>query len=47
MMNNYLFKTCGGQFNWNKLMRRSVHLVWSFSHTPKNSKLFLNYDIMI
>ena len=27
MMNNYLFETCRGQFNWNKLMRGSLHLV--------------------
>jgi len=27
MMNKYLFETCRGQFNWNKLMRKSVHLV--------------------
>jgi len=26
-MNNYLFETCREQFNWNKLLRRSVHLV--------------------
>jgi len=27
MMNNYLFGTYRGYFNWNKLMRKSVHLV--------------------
>jgi len=27
MMNNYLFETCRGEFNWNKLMSKSVHLV--------------------
>jgi hypothetical protein len=27
MTNNYLFETCTGEFNWNKLMRKSVHLV--------------------
>jgi hypothetical protein len=26
-MNNCLFETCTGYFNWNKLLRRSVHLV--------------------
>jgi hypothetical protein len=26
MMKNYLFETCRGEFNWNKLMRKSVHL---------------------
>jgi hypothetical protein len=31
MMNNYLFETCRGQFNWNKLMRKSVHHV-GYSH---------------
>ena len=31
MMNNYLFATCTGEFNWNKLMRKSVHLVGYFS----------------
>ena len=30
MMNNYLFETCRGQFNWNKLMRKSVHLFHYF-----------------
>ena len=29
-MNNYMFETCTGQFNWNKLMRKSVHLVGYF-----------------
>jgi hypothetical protein len=27
MMNNCLFETCRWYFNWNKLMRKSVHLV--------------------
>jgi len=27
MTNSYLFETCGGYFNWNKLTRKSVHLV--------------------
>jgi len=27
MTKNYLFETCRGYFNWNKLMRKSVHLV--------------------
>ena len=27
MMNNYLFETYRGQFNWNKLTRKGVHLV--------------------
>jgi hypothetical protein len=27
MMSNYLFETCRGYFNWNKLKRKSVHLI--------------------
>jgi len=27
MMNIYLFETCRGYFNWNKLTRKSVQLV--------------------
>jgi hypothetical protein len=30
MMNNYLFETYRGQFNWNKLMRKSMHLFGYF-----------------
>ena len=25
-MYNYLFETCRGYFNWNKLVRKSVHV---------------------
>jgi len=30
MMNNDLFETCSGYFNWDKLMRKIVHLVGYF-----------------
>jgi hypothetical protein len=26
-MNNYLFETCRGKYNWNKLLSKSLHLV--------------------
>ena len=46
MMNSYLFETCRGQFNWNKLMgEKKCASCWSFSrmcitmHGSENVKL--------
>ena len=37
MMNSYLFETCRGQFNWDKLMRKSEHPV-GYSYIQSDTK---------
>jgi hypothetical protein len=41
MMNNYLFETCRGQINLNKLLSKSVHFVCSFHIAGVSLQKFL------
>ena len=46
-MNNYSFETCRGEFNWKKLMRKSVHLVGLSRVYVYHDARFIEYKIFI